>query len=100
MSLLRHARLRCGWLGRGRRVQAWLLSTGFPDTGLLHALPLQILLLTTWRRCTLLRSALLLACRWLTTLLSTAWRQRRAAGLPRQAVRPRRSRALSRLRLG
>jgi hypothetical protein len=91
LSLLWHARL-CG-----RRVHAWLLSTGLPDTGQLHALPLQILLLTTRRRCTVLRSALLLACRWLTALLSTAWRQWRAAGLPRQAVRPLRSRAGLRL---
>jgi hypothetical protein len=89
-SLLRHGWRRRSWLRRGRRtsprllrawlLRAWLLRTGLPRTGLpntrlLHALPHIWLLngwLTAWRRRTLLPNALLLACRWLTTLLLAA----------------------------
>ena len=61
MGLLRHARLRRGWLGRGRRMSPGLMNALLLNTGLLHALPLQILLWPIWWRRTLLPNALLLA---------------------------------------
>ena len=102
LGLLRHARLRCDWLGGGRRMNsrllhAWWLRTGTLNTWLLHALPLQILLRSIWRCRIWLPSARLLASGRLSALLLTAWRQWCAAGLPGQTVRPWRCRVLSRL---